>query len=118
MIPFCDPVGWVESFGPVLGPILAALSVVAYPAYLIYLSVLMASATGQLAGAVALGGLAVAAVVYAIAVIILLVVAVVGFVFLCIVFALIVAVLRGLLESAPANEPRAPRRLGRRAPIG
>ena len=48
MVPFCDPVGWVESFGPVLGPILAALSLVAYPVSLIYQSLLLASQVGQL----------------------------------------------------------------------
>ena len=77
MDPFCDPVGWVESFGPVLGPILAALSVVAYPVYLIYQSLLLASATGQLAGAIVQGGVALAAIVYfVVAVVLLLVVAI------------------------------------------
>lgn len=118
MIPFCDPVGWVESFGPVLGPILAALSVVAYPVYLLYLSYLTASATGQLAGAVALGGLAVAAVAYAVAVaVLLLVVVAVGAVVIGCLIALLVVVLRGLHEPAPVDEPRVPRRLGRRTPM-
>jgi hypothetical protein len=120
VVPFCDPVGWVESFGPVLGPILAALSVVFYPVALLYQSYLMAAATGQMAGAIVQGGIALVAVVYFVVVaVLLLVVAVVGVVLLCCLAVLLFVVLRGLLEPAPINEPWTPRRWpGRSARVG
>jgi hypothetical protein len=114
VVPFCDPVGWVESYGPVLGPILAALSVVAYPVYLISLPFLAAAQVGQMQ--ITLGpafGEAVAQVLlmlFLIAVVVILAAIVVGVVFLGCVTLLFALVLRGLLEPAPINEPWTPRR--------
>ena len=123
MVPFCVPVGWVVAFGPVGGPILAALSVVAYPAYLIYQSIYLAWATGQVA--VAIGpafGEAIASALLLllfIAAVVILAAVVVGVVFLGCVTLLMALVVRSLLEPAPINEPWTPRRWpGRSAQVG
>lgn len=119
MVPFCDPVGWVEALGPVLGPILAALSVVAYPVFLIYQSLLLASQFGQLNFTLDPAvGEAIAWVFLIVAAAAVLIVVVVGAVLLGLLIVLLVAVLRGLFEPAPVNEPWVPRRLGRPTPTG
>jgi hypothetical protein len=113
----------VAAYGPVVGPILAALSVVAYPAYLIYLSLLMASQVGQLNFTLSpAAGQAIAQVflvLFLIAVFVILVAAAVGIVFLSCLTVLIALALRSLLEAAPVNEPWTPRRWpGRSAQVG
>jgi len=123
VVPFCDPVGWVEAYGPVVGPILAALSVIAYPVYLIVLPYLAAAQLGQVQ--ITLGpafGEAIASVLLVlllIAAVVILAAVVVGVVFLGCVTLLIVLVLRSLIEPAPINEPWTPRRWpGRNAQVG
>jgi hypothetical protein len=123
VIPFCDPVGWVESCGPVLGPILAALSVVAYPVYLMSLPFLVATQVGQttiqLGPAVGEAIAQVLLVLFLIAVVVILAAVVVGVFFVGCVTLLFALVLRGLLEPSPINEPWTPRRWpGRSAQAG
>ncbi|HET6576366.1 MAG TPA: hypothetical protein VFG68_22385 [Fimbriiglobus sp.] len=121
MVPFCDPVGWVESFGPVLGPILAALSLIAYPVYLIYYSYLLGSIGQAVGNGIGLlAGLAIEAIVYGIVIAVLVAAAVVvGAVFLVCLAVIVFVVIRRLLEPAPINEPWIPRRWpGRSTQVG
>ena len=114
-----DPAGFIEAYGPAVGPILAAIRVVLYPVLLIYTSLLIASALGG-PTTITLGpGAGQAILIFlAVAAVAVLIALVVGAVVLGCLLYLFVTVLRGWFEPAPVNEPWVPLRTPRDAPAG